>query len=182
MFLKRNNLKNEKAKKMFLKMLVRINSGKGEVKECWLVKFGEILLKVESDSWKLLDGLINLVILHNKQFSHDFSPFYCFSIHLCIASRILYQKQTTLLRHRVWVLWGKACHVWSRSLELDDIWSCPGLSRPLASKWASEARTDYSHGWFWPRFISLNDKQIQIEKTFCFLFGYFSLWSDDTWK
>ena len=54
-------------------MLVHINSGNGEVKECWLVKFGEILLKVESDSWKLLDGLINLVILHNKQFSHDFS-------------------------------------------------------------------------------------------------------------
>lgn len=107
-------------------MSVCINSGKGEVKERWLVKFGEILLKFESDSWKLLDGLINLVIPHNKPFSHDFSlpstvfPYICAQlVESCSKSK------TTLLRHRVWILGGNAHHVWSRSLKLDDIWSCP---------------------------------------------------------
>lgn len=67
----------------FFKISVSINSGKGEVKEHWLVKFREIVLKFEPDSGKLLDGSLHRVILRNKQFSRGFplpspvSPYIC---------------------------------------------------------------------------------------------------------
>lgn len=146
------------------------------------MKFGEILLKVESDSWKLLDGLIHLVILCNKQFSHDFSLPSTVFPHICAQLVESCSKiKTTLLSHCAWILAGHACQVWSSSLEPEahlimpsKSYLYPGFHVPCRqSKYQrrgqiitvmGDSNPDQFH---WT--TNINWKRL------CFLFGYFSL-------